>query len=139
MYKEEYVEQARKLCALGAKEIELADFFGVAISTLYEWRNSHPEFSEAIKIAKEEADNRVERSLFERATGYSYPSVKIFQYEGSPVEVPYREHVPPDPTAMIFWLKNRKPKEWRDRREQEITGAEGAPLQVIISKADERL
>ena len=138
-YKPEYAEQAAKLCALGATDIELADFFEVDVRTIYRWKNEFEEFCQSIKIAASEADRRVERSLYERATGYSYPAVKIFQYEGTPVEVPYREHVPPDTTAMIFWLKNRRPKEWRDRREQEITGASGAPLQVIISKADERL
>ena len=135
LYKPEYAEQAAKLCALGAKDIEIADFFDVHLDTLYEWRNVHPDFSESIKVAKEAADTRVERGLYERATGYSYPAEKVV---GGKI-VKHREHVPPDPTSMIFWLKNRKPKEWRDRREQEITGASGAPLQVIISKADERL
>lgn len=125
LYKPEYAEQAAKLCRLGATDIELADFFNVDVRTIYRWKNQFPAFCQAIKIAAEEADNRVERSLYERATGYSYPSVKIFQYEGKPVEVPYREHVPPDTTAMIFWLKCRKPAQWRDRTEFVVSrGAE---------------
>ena len=130
-YKPEYAEQAAKLCALGATDIEIADFFECDISTLYRWKNQFVDFCDAIKTAKEAADNRVERSLYARATGYSYPSVKIFQNNGNPVEVPYREHVPPDTTAMIFWLKNRRPKEWRDRRIEEISGLDGGPLTIV--------
>jgi hypothetical protein len=65
---------------------------------------------------KAEADSRVERSLYERANGYTYDAVKIFMPAGAkkPVYAPYREHVPPDTTAAIFWLKNRDPARWRD-------------------------
>jgi hypothetical protein len=60
--------------------------------------------------------SRVERSLYERANGYTYDAVKIFMPAGAkkPVYAPYREHVPPDVTACIFWLKNRDPAHWRD-------------------------
>jgi len=64
---------------------------------------------------KDEADNRVERSLYARATGYSYDAVKIFHTkDGKIIKVPYTEHVPPDVTAQIYWLKNRRPDRWRD-------------------------
>lgn len=116
-YKQEYVDQARKLCKLGATDMELADFFEVNVDTVYRWKSVHEDFSEALKTGKEDADDRVERSLYHRATGYSFDAVKIFQHAGKPVKVPYREHVPPDTTAMIFWLKNRRPEQWRDKRE----------------------
>ena len=69
----------------------------------------HPSFGEALKLAKKEADERVERSLYQRAVGYSYETVKVFLPYGlkEPVYAPYVEHVPPDTTAAIFWLKNR--------------------------------
>jgi hypothetical protein len=59
---------------------------------------------------------RVERSLYERAVGYNYEATKIFMPAGreKPVYAPYIEHVPPDVTACIFWLKNRDPENWRD-------------------------
>ncbi len=116
-YKPEYAEQAAKLCRLGATDADLADFFGVTTTTIWRWRGQHEAFCNSLKAGKDESDAHVERSLFQRAIGYSFDSVKIFQYEGEPVEVPYREHVPPDTTACIFWLKNRKPAEWRDRTE----------------------
>jgi hypothetical protein len=114
-YKPETAEQARKLCLMGATDIEVADFFSIHVATLYRWSQQHPEFREALKAGKEALDERVEKSLFHRAVGYSRDSVKIFQHEGKAVKVPYREHVAPDTTAMIFWLKNRRPREWRDR------------------------
>ena len=122
-YRVEYIARAKEMCALGATDAELAEEFGVSVTTLYNWRAKHPEFLEALKLPKEQADQRVERSLFERATGYTRESVKIFcGKDGSVTEVPFMEHVPPDSTAMIFWLKNRKPAEWRDKVDMEHSG-----------------
>lgn len=121
-YKPEYVEQVAKLCALGATDKDIADFFGVDESNLNEWKNKFPEFRESIKTAKYDHDHKVERSLLERATGYSHPEDKIFNNNGEPLVVPTVRHYPPDPTSMIFWLKNRQPKRWRDKQEVQHTG-----------------
>lgn len=118
-FKPEFVEQAKKLCALGATDVEMADFFDVAVSTFYKWKNEFPQFSEALKAGKEFADERVERSLYHKAIGYTFDSEKVFQYQGEIVRAPVREHVPPDTTAAIFWLKNRRPDEWRDVHKHE--------------------
>lgn len=120
-YKPEYAKQAAKLCNLGATDKELADFFDVSINTIDNWKVAHEEFLGAITVAKDAFDNRVERSLYQKAVGYTYDAVKIMQYEGQVIEVPYREHVPPDTASMIFWLKNRRKDQWRDRIEQEHT------------------
>lgn len=130
-YKPEYAEQAAKLCRLGATDADLADFFEVNTTTIWRWKCEYEAFCNALKTNKDIADDKIERSLFQRASGYSFDSVKIFQYEGNPVEVSYRENVPPDTTACIFWLKNRRPKEWRDRRIEEISGLDGGPLTII--------
>lgn len=122
-YKPEYAEQAEKLCKLGATDIEVADFFGVERTTVWRWSQAHEEFCNALKAGKDAADERVERSLYARATGYTHDAVKIFNADGAPLVVPYREHVPPDTTAAIFWLKNRRPKEWRDKQEVEHSGS----------------
>jgi len=130
-YEPEYAEQARKLAALGATDREIADFFGVHEATLYRWQQQYPELCEALKVGKEPADERVVRSLYRRAVGYSYDSEKIMQFQGAEVRIPYVEHVPPDTTAMIFWLKNRRPDLWRDRVINEHTGKDGGPIETV--------
>jgi hypothetical protein len=122
-YKAEYAVQAEKLCKLGATDIEIADFFGVEVRTIYRWKAEHAEFCQSLKIAKAEADERVERSLFARATGYEHDEVDIRVVNGEIVQTPIRKYYPPDTTAGIFWLKNRKSAEWRDKQETEHSGA----------------
>jgi len=122
-YKNEYAQQAYKLCLLGATDKELADFFEVDEATINRWKQSEPEFCESIKKGKEIADAEVANKLYHRAIGYEHPEDKIFQYEGEPVVVPTVKHYPPDPTAAIFWLKNRQKDKWRDKQELEHTGS----------------
>lgn len=116
-YKKEYNEQVEKLCRLGATDIEIADFFGVSESTLNLWKKKHKEFSESLKRGKEISDLEVANSLYNRAKGYEQDTVKVFQFQGEPIIVPVKEKIAPDTTAAIFWLKNRRPKEWRDKKE----------------------
>lgn len=123
-YREEFADQAEKLCLLGATDAEIADFFGVSDRTVYRWKHAHPEFCQAIKAGKEKADERVERSLYQRAIGYSHEAVKIFMPANAeaPVYAPYREQFPPETAAAIFWLKNRRPNDWRDKQEHAHSG-----------------
>lgn len=118
-FKPEFVEQAAKLCALGATDKELADFFKVVTSTIYLWRNLHKGFSEAVIAGKESADARVERALYNRAVGYTFESEKVFQSQGGIIRTDILEHVPPDPAAAMNWLKNRQPERWRDKHDVE--------------------
>ena len=111
------MEQVRKLAVLGWTDKQMCDFFGVDESTWTRWKEKHPEFYTSLKDWKVEADARVERSLYERACGYSHPEDKIFNADGAPLIVPTIKHYPPDTVACIFWLKNRKPGEWRDKPE----------------------
>ncbi len=115
----EIKRQVALICRLGATDADLAKIFDVHEDTINNWKKADPEFFESLKTGKDIADAEIERSLFERAKGYSHAAVKIFQHEGQELIVPYTEHYPPDATSMIFWLKNRKPKEWRDRQEHE--------------------
>jgi len=134
-FKPEYVEQAEKLAKLGATDAQLADFFEVDVRTVGNWKVAHPEFFQSLKAGKEEADARVEQSLFQRAIGYEQDAVKIFMPAGAdqPVYAKYREVVAPDTTACIFWLKNRKSGEWRDKQEHEVSGEVGIK-RVVLGK-----
>lgn len=116
-YKAIYAKQATKLCLLGATDAELADFFEVAVSTIYLWKIKSRPFAEACKIGKEKADERVEHALFSRALGYSHDDKKVFNNGGEPLIVDTVKHHPPDTIAAIFWLKNRKPDQWRNNPE----------------------
>ena len=116
-YQDSFPEQAAKLVKLGATDRDIADFFEVTETTLNNWKLRYPIFLESLKRSKEELDAQVERSLYHRAMGYSHPAVKFMQVGGEIVEKEYIEHYPPDATSMIFWLKNRQPQKWRDRRE----------------------
>lgn len=112
---------------LGATDQEIADFFEVSVATIYRWKHDHTSFCDALKAGKHETDERVVRSLYQRAIGYEHDDVKIFMPAGreEPVYAPFRAKVAPDVTAAIFWLKNRRSQEWRDVKhidgKQEVT------------------
>lgn len=122
-FKPEYSEQVFKLCLLGATDKDLAGFFDVSESTLNLWKLEHESFSESIKRGKQEADANVANRLYQRALGFEHDSeeikvVPIGNNQGSEIErVKVRKIYPPDPTAAIFWLKNRQPDKWRDKQE----------------------
>lgn len=151
-YKQEYAEQAYKLCLLGATDAKLADFFDVEISTISNWKNAHIEFLEALKRGKYAADAEIADSLYNRAKGMTIieqQAIKLttkaqgVDKEGNPTRafgqterveiVDLMRQIPPDPTSVIFWLKNRQPKEWRDKTEQEHSGSVNT---VIITKEE---
>ena len=116
-YKKDYAEQARHLCQLGATDFEVAQALGVTTVTVWRWKAQYPEFCNALKAGKEYADERVKRSLYSKAVGYSYESEKLWQYDGKVIRATTTEHVPPSDTAAIIWLKNRDPENWRDKQE----------------------
>jgi len=119
-YKSKYDKQAEKLAGLGATDQEIADFFEVDVRTIYRWKHDHPGFCQALKAGKDIADDRVERSLYQKAIGYEQDEVKIFMPSGAdePVYAPFRAKIAPDTTAAIFWLKNRRGDQWREKSEQ---------------------
>lgn len=114
------LKQLERLSSLGLTDKHIGFVYNVSEHTINKWKKKK-EISSALKAGKAVADKMVERSLFERANGYSHPEDKVFQYEGAPVIVPTIKHYPPDTAAAIFWLKNRKPAEWRDKQEIEHT------------------
>lgn len=123
-YNPEFNNQVEKLCKLGATDSEMADFFGVAESTINLWKIHEPEFSESIKKGKIIADMEVGERLFQRACGYEHPEeeIKVVSMgggEGSTIErVEVTKHYPPDTAAAFIWLKNRRG--WKDKQEIEI-------------------
>jgi uncharacterized protein YjcR len=139
-YKEEYNQQAYKLCLLGATDKELADFFGVTESTLNLWKQEHKAFSESLKSGKIEADAVVASKLYHRAKGYEHEDIQFATFQGEITDqVKYIKHYPPDTTAAIFWLKNRQRDKWRDRQEIESNNTNLNLNKDISDLSDEEL
>jgi len=130
-YNEDYhPKTALKLSLAGFTDDQMADFFEINPDTLYEWKKRYPAFSEALKNGKAVADANVASTLYQRAMGTTKKikkAIKIREQKNGEGMVEKIEHVedeiyiPPDVTAIIFWLKNRQPRIWRDRVEQETT------------------
>jgi hypothetical protein len=112
----------------GFTRSEIAELLEVNRVTLRRWEATYPELAAALSKGSRVADDRVVRSLYERAVGYSFESEKVFcNKDGVVTRVPCIEHMPPDVTACIFWLKNRDKANWRDRHEHQV-GPEWNPV-----------
>lgn len=99
----------------GLTDEQIAKNIGITAKTLYEWKNRFSDIREALKKGKEVADFEVENALYKRAIGGRYEETKIeIMPDGSKKATQIVKEVPPDATAAIFWLKNRKPKQWRN-------------------------
>jgi transcriptional regulator with XRE-family HTH domain len=125
LYRDEFAEEARALCELGATDEELADHFGVWRRTIARWRIQNRAFAEALTAGKALSDERVVRSLYSRAIGYEERQERVVFAPGAstPRIVEVMTHIPADPQAAALWLRNRRPAEWRDRRTIEHSGA----------------
>ena len=89
----------------GLTNEQIASNMSIGITTLLEWRKKSPKIANALKTGKDEADLQVENAL-------------------------YKEALKGNTTAIIFWLKNRKPSEWRDKVQQEITTESAVKLVI---------
>ena len=116
------LEQAFELALLGVTNDRLAEIWGISSSTISLWLETYPDLAATLKRGREDADAQVVKSLYKRALGYDVVTRKIIETKDGPLEVEQVEHIKPDVTAQIFWLKNRQRKYWRDRHEIENTG-----------------
>lgn len=116
--------------------MQIAEKMRISLTTYYDWQNKYPELSEAIKKGKAPVDDMVENALFKRAIGYSYVETTTdFELidtgkvdgDGKPVMEKkiksvrsVKKEMAPDVGAAAFWLKNRRPDRWREKREEQI-------------------
>lgn len=128
----------------GLSNEQIAHNIGITAKTLCEWQNRFSEFRNAIKKGKEVVDREVENALLKRALGYEYDEVTqepVTDKDTGITEMRVTKRVTkqivPDVTAQIFWLKNRKPDEFRDKRDVELSGH--VDLGSIIEKARGRV
>jgi hypothetical protein len=101
--------RAESVAAMGGTNEQIAAALGVSLGTLKNARNRDVGLDDAIRTGKDKADLRVVQSLYQKA-------------------------INGDTTAMIFWLKNRRPTEWRDKRDFEHTGEGGGPVRVQVER-----
>ncbi len=103
----------------GLTDEQIAENMGIGYSTLQTWKTKYQDIRDTLKRGKEVVDRQVENALLKRALGYTYDEVTV---EGGVETKRVTKEVVPDTTAQIFWLKNRKPDEWRDKRDIDLSG-----------------
>lgn len=105
----------------GLTNSQIAKNMGVSERTLYGWLKRYEALSDNLNNGKALADREIENSLYKRALGYEIQEEKITIEELNGVvkkkKQIIKKHVPGNVTAQIFWLKNRKSKEWRNNEE----------------------
>lgn len=133
----------------GLSDEQIAKNVGINPATLYKWIDKYGEIGKAIKKGKAPVDYEVENALLKRALGYDYEEktteieeVPTGKYDavGNPIMKTKRHiktvtrHVPGDPAAQIFWLKNRKPEQWRDKPEAPVSTDAIERLDAVLDK-----
>ena len=114
----------------GLTDEQVARKIGINPATLYKWEDRYSEIGEALKRGKAPVDFEVENALLKRARGYDYEEVITEVYgDGKKHVKKIKRHVPPDVTAQIFWLKNRKPERWRDKPQEQ---QDAEPVRIIV-------
>lgn len=127
----------------GLTDIQIAENLGISKDTFYEYKKKHTDFSDSLKKGKEVVDYEVENALLKRALGYEYEEktyeTRYDERTGKSVERLTKritKQVSPDTTAQIYWLNNRKPKQWRNKQDVDISN-NGVSLAEAIQKAYE--
>lgn len=113
----------------GLTDEQIAKNIGINVATIYEWKNKYPKIAEALRKGKEVIDREVENALLKRALGYEFEETTLERtwneasecWDLVPTKIVTKKQAP-DTTAQIFWLKNRKPKDWRDKHDVEHSG-----------------
>ena len=116
----------------GLTDEQIAKNMGIGYSTLQTWKKKYQDIRDTLKRGKEVIDRQVENALLKRALGYEFEEVKKEESENGYKITRTIKQVVPDTTAQIFWLKNRKPVEWRDKREIETNKEELNKLDKLI-------
>lgn len=99
----------------GLTQEQMAHNIGCSLSTLKDWMAKYPAISAAIKKGREVVDYEVENALLKRALGYSYTEKMVSNGPDGRTTKVTEKFIPPDTAALIFWLKNRCPKKWKDK------------------------
>lgn len=150
------LEYVRRSAEKGLSFAEIAEEIGISLKTFYKWKRKYPEFDEALRLGKPEADIEVVKAIYKRATGYKVnvnktvklkrtdfdpqTGKKIRDYEELATAVD-ENYVPADVRASIFWLKSRQPDRWGDGAsvayEDDVGGVVELPSPDTIGGCDD--
>lgn len=102
----------------GLTDEQIANNIGIARTTLYDWKNKYKDIADALKKGKRPVDVEVENTLLRVIHGYEYEEkdewIEIDESGRKRKKVIRKtRYAKPDTTAIIFWLKARKPDIWR--------------------------
>lgn len=100
----------------GLSEEQIAHNVGISRSTLKDWKQKHSAISAALKRGKEVVDLEVENALLKSALGFTYNEVMTEESDDGIKKRVTKKMVLPNVTAQIFWLKNRRPEQWREKQ-----------------------
>lgn len=119
----------------GLTEEQIANNIGCATSTFREWKKKYSAVSAALKKGKRPIDFEVENALLKNALGFKYTEEEIYKDDDGNTRVKkVNRYQKPDTTAQIFWLKNRKPKLWRDAYKQDVELVEKVDIKELENK-----
>lgn len=137
---DEGLNKLRGWARKGLKDKTIADNIGIKPQTLYDWKRRFSSFSEALKKTKEIIDNEAEEALIRAMLGYDYEEVTTYiDSNGKKSVKKVKKHMPPNITALIFYLKNRRPEDWRDILKKVITGVNDGPIEANINQKETKV
>jgi hypothetical protein len=123
------LDHVEELASEGKIDDEIAEELGICTATYYNWRKKYPDFLEAITKGKSRADDRIEQTLNRLAQGFTRIVQKCVPGVGV---VDAEEYFKPDFSAISFWLRNRRPEQWRDKHTVEQTNISTRPIQIEV-------
>lgn len=128
LYTPDCIPRVKRLFMSGLTDYEVARALGISATTFLKWKIAYDDLFEACVEGRDARDKRVEDSLYEKAVGYKWTEkqrVTVVDPETGKEEmreVDAEKLMPPDNGAIIFWLKNRRPDQWRDRIDHDVSG-----------------
>ncbi|MGO3017894.1 MAG: helix-turn-helix domain-containing protein [Anaerococcus sp.] len=141
--KEENLFKVEAWAKSGLSEKQISHNMGIAYSTLKDWKKKYSAFSASLKKGKEVTDFEVENAMHKSAIGYFVEETKTCITETNGVQTKkiekYKKWVSPNSTAQIFWLKNRKPDVWMDRKAKDNDNKNNSELARYFELLDDRL
>lgn len=130
-FRAEYVHDVFVLCLAGFIDKQIAEVFEVSEVTLRSWKKKRPQFLMAMRKGKAIADAKVAHSLFNRAIGMTVEeSREVIGADGKSIWLKTIKHLPPDVSAIKFWLKNRQPDKWKENFG--VTDGQGGGFNLVI-------